>query len=381
MPQPPDLSQLERLLIVKLSSIGDVIHALPVSAALGEAFPHLQLTWLVEETAAPLVRHNPYLTDVIVLPDYQQWSVTPKGIKRFFSFGQELRARRFDVALDLQGLTRSAFLTWMAGAPQRFGWDWLRELATFFVTRVPRQKRSVHVVDQLLDVARFLGATPHEVKFPLVIPDEEDNRAVELLQEVQTAPSQPFLAINPTGERVQKGWGLERLVGLLDALARGMDLPVVLIGGPGDHAIGRAIQVLTRKPPANLIGRTNLLQLAAILRRAAVHLGGDTGSVHLAAALGTRVVAVYGRTNPVRLAPYGQETGVVQHRERCAPVCRRHHQGGLNSSQKCFVLPPACLAAVTEEEVAAAIKDQLNHPSSSPRQRLALAASHLIGHC
>src|SRR5436309_6479992 len=101
MLRAPDLSRVNNVLIVNLSSIGDVIHALPVSAALGEAFPHLRLTWLVEETAAPLVRDNPYLADVIVLPDHQRWPVVPNGVGHLFRVWWSLRARRFDLALDL----------------------------------------------------------------------------------------------------------------------------------------------------------------------------------------------------------------------------------------------------------------------------------------
>jgi heptosyltransferase-1 len=124
-----------------------------------------------------------------------------------------------------------------------------------------------------------------------------------------------------------------------------------------DRALGEVIMAQTDPPPGNLIGRTSLKQLAAILRRAALHLTGDTGSAHIAAALGTPVVSIFGRTNPARLAPYGQAGRLLHHREQCAAACRRFHRTApLNRNETCFARSPVCLTAVTVDEVAAAVR-------------------------
>lgn len=357
----PDLRQLERALIVKISSLGDVVHALPVSAALGEAFPHLKLTWLVGEPAAPLVMGNPYLHDVIVVPEtfYKRW-YAPTTLVQFLAIMGQLKARRFDLAIDLQGLGSSALLAWVSGAPFRFGWDWLRQFSHLLVQRVPRQPQSIHVVDQLLDVARFLGAPVTTVKFPLPISATDDARALELLTSVGIAKGQPFLAVNPTdGAGGRKGWGVERLVALLGELGHD-GLPVVLVGGLHDRVLGEAIQTRAKPRPANLVGATTIMELAAILRRAALHVCGDTGSAHISAALGTPVVSIYGRSNPARLGPYGQAEFVVHQRGQCDPVCRRHYEmKPLNYTQPCFASRLVCLEAVTVAEVAAAVRQRL----------------------
>lgn len=348
----PDLNNLERVLLIKLSAIGDVVYALPVSAALHAVFPHLQLTWIVEERAAPLLQGNPHLHDVLVLP--ANWCGAPRTYPQLW---RDLRARHFELTLDLQSNTRSALVAWASGAKYRYGCDWLRELAPLFLRRVPRRPESRHIVDQLLDMARFLGAAVTEARFPLPQFDADDDRVTELLAEVGIAAGEPFVAINPTGDALHKGWGRARWVGLLDELAGDVEVPIVLIGGPEDRAIGQAIMAQARRPPVNLIGRTTLTELVTLLRRTTLHLAGDTGSAHLAAALGTPVISIFGRNNPERVAPYGQADLCLHHREQCAALCRwRHALLPLNSNQDCWSPPPRCLAAVSVAEVAEAVR-------------------------
>jgi len=363
MPVPPDMRQIKRILIVKLSSIGDVVHALPVTAALGEAFPHIEISWIVEQMSAPMVEGNPYLKEVIILPpDWRKNRLSARSFRMFGDMRRDLRGRQFDIALDLQGLSKSALVAWASGAKYRFGYDWLRELAPRLETRVPRRPESIHVIDQFLDVARFLGAPVTQVKFPLHIPTEAAESARAMLHEVGIESSQPFMVINPsTGGGGNKGWGSERFASLLDELKMDPAMPAVLVGGKGDLDVAEEIRQRATHPPASLVGRTNLKQLAALLRDCKLHVCGDTGSAHIAAALGTRVVSIFGRSNPARLAPYGQEQFALHHREKCAMPCLRFHESApVNSKQKCLAPPPVCIAAVTVNEVAVAVRRALS---------------------
>lgn len=356
---PPDPGQIERVLIIKLSSIGDLVHALPVSAALGEAFPHWKMTWIVERKSAAMVEGNPYLHEVFVVPDdWHRRPFTPRALRQFVTLRQTVRARHFDLAIDLQGVLRSALIATLSGARYRFGYDWLRQGAWLFVDRVARRRQSKHIVDQLLDVARFLGAPVSTIQFPLNIPPEDAATALTLLQGEGIARGQPFLAVNPTdGGSGRKGWGAERYVRLLEELAESGSPPVLLVGGAKDRSVGEAIETRTRPRPGNLIGRTSLKQLTAILQRAALHICGDTGSAHIAAALGTPVIAIFGRTNPVRLAPYGQGQRVLHHPEKCTALCRLYRSlAPLNSHQPCCARSPACTSAVRVAEVVAAVR-------------------------
>src|SRR5579872_2141132 len=226
---PPDMNAVRRVLIVKLSAIGDMVHALPVSAALGDAFPHLELTWIVEPMSAPMVTGNPYLKEVIVLP--AEWRInrfSARSVRHFRLLREDLRARQFDMALDLQGLSKSALIAWASGARYRYGYDWIREIAPLVEHRIPRRPESLHVVEQLLDVARFLGAPVSQVRFPLHIPADDEARAVELLREVGIDADRPYLALNPTsGGGGYKDWGVDRFAALLNALEGEDALPVV----------------------------------------------------------------------------------------------------------------------------------------------------------
>lgn len=351
---PPDMSQVRRLLIVKLSAIGDVVHSLPVSAALSQAFPHIEISWVVEATAAPVLQNNPHLQEIIVVPralkDRRPWAASARELARF---RRELRERRFDIALDLHGLSKSALVTRLSGARRRYGYDWLREVAPLLLDRVPRREESVHVVDQYLDVARFLGARPEKVVFPLSAGAAARERSERLLAEVGIEPSQPFIAINPTaGGWGYKGLDAERLARLINGLAEAPSLPLVLVGGEGDAAITEETLRLASVRAASLVGQTSLLELVAVLERCALHVAGDTGSAHIAAAVGKPVVTFFGRTNPDRLAPYGYRHFVVEHREQCKAVCRRFHETApVNSKQKCLAEPPSCLEAIDPAEV------------------------------
>jgi ADP-heptose:LPS heptosyltransferase len=152
-------------------------------------------------------------------------------------------------------------------------------------------------------------------------------------------------------------------------VAQDPGLPILLVGGPEDAAIGKIVAEKKIPGMINLIGQTSLKQLAAILQCSVLHVAGDTGSAHIAAALGTPVVSIFGRTNPDRLAPYGQRRRAIHHRGKCAAPClRKHRHAPLNSSQGCLITSPACLAAITASEVARAIRHALSECTLLQRQ-------------
>ncbi len=359
---PPDMSTIKKILIVKLSSIGDVVHALPVSAALGDAFPNIEISWVVEQMSAPIVKDNPYLKEVIVLPSEWRSRGSISALHRFSAIRSEIRRREFDMAIDLQGLSKSALVAWGSGAKYRYGYDWMRELAPRLITRVPRRTESLHVVDQFLDVARFLGAPVETVKFPLVISEEKKASASKLFCEFGLKMNEDFIVINPSsGGGGNKGWSVANYILAIDRLAKDPGFPIVLVGSKGDAPICHAIQEGVNVPITNLSGRTDLGELIAILGGARLHLCGDTGSAHIAAALNTRVVSIFGRSNPDRLAPYGQGQFALHHRELCSDICRKFHDTApINSKQKCLAPPPACLSAVHVDEVVSTCKMALD---------------------
>lgn len=326
-----DMQRIERVAIVKLSSIGDVVHALPVSAALKRSFPHLQIAWITEERCAEIVTGNPYLHEVIVIPN-KAWRRgiwhprTWRGVRRVVG---TLRSRRFQLTIDLQGLLKSAVVAWLTGAPLRIGYHWQREGAWLFNRVVPKEPTSVHVVQEYLDVARYLGAQTEPVEFPLFISPEADERVRYLLEEEGISPPEGFVSINPSAGQPFKRWRTERWAELMTLIHRRYLLPMVLVGSKADRPLVEEIRSRTSAPFVDMVGRTNLKELAAILRRSILHLCGDTGSAHISVALGRPVIGLYGPTNHQRTAPYGQEHRIITHKHQC-PVChsrnpRREH--------------------------------------------------------
>lgn len=340
--KPPDMMAVQRVLIIKMSALGDIIHALPVAAALGDAYPHLEISWFVEAPLAPLLTGNPYLKEVITLPKYRGRDLRSMHCLR--DVGRHLRAvrhRRFDLTLDLQGLTKSATVAYASGAKLKFGYHWLRELARIVERPIPLRPESIHIVDQYLDVARFLGASVAKPTFPFHIP-EEDREVVEgLLYAEGIGSNMPFVALNPASARTIKQWGTRRHAELSDALFTRYGLPSVLV--TADMAIANEVVSAAKYPPVSLAGRTNLKQLACVLERSTIHVCGDTGSGHLAAALGRPVVSIIGPTDPERVCPFGQRANAISRREKCGATCDWRH---------CEFDHPRCLDAISVAEVA-----------------------------
>lgn len=344
-----NMTGVRRVLIVKLSAFGDIIHALPVSAALGTTFPHLEILWAVEEPFVDLLSGNPYVQEIFPLPKLKPGRLMSATYRQVY-LGRLRALRRLgcDLAIDLQGLTKSAIVSVASGAKIRIGYHWLREVASLLERRVPRRPQSVHIVDQYLDVARYLGANLPEATFPFHIPAEAATSVDAMLERAGIGPHAPFIAINPASARANKQWGTDRYAALIDRCQRELDLPCVLV--TADRNVADAVLERITTTCVNLACRTDLKQLAAVLSRCAVHVCGDTGSAHLAAALGKPVVALIGPTDPDRTGPYNQRHNVITHREFCAPGCTWH---------RCRYETPHCLSAIGVTEVLTGIRANL----------------------
>ena len=269
---------------------------------------------------------------------------SPAFHRDYFRRLREVRSRGFDLTIDLQGLTKSAVVALASGARLRLGYHWLREAATLVERPVPRRRESVHIVDQYLDVAQFLGADVRHPRFPFQIPDDDRETVRGMLAESGIGPDEPFVSINPASALVIKQWSSENFAMLMDVVNERFGIPCVLV--TADRAVAKSVAGKVRHPIADLSGRTNLKQLAAVLDRSAVHVCGDTGSGHLAAALGRSVVALVGPTDADRICPYGQRSHVIRHKECCDAGCSPHH---------CRFAYPRCLEAIQVNEVAECI--------------------------
>ena len=296
-------SDIRRLLLVKLSSLGDVVHALPLAQSLRAGLgPDVALGWVTQTKFAGLLDGNPHLSHVYPLQS--------KAASAIWQTGRELRAAGpWDIALDTQGLLVSGVVTRLSGAPVRVGFDTNREGNRLFLTHpvVPARGR-VHVVDRLLAFCDALGVPRLPPQPQTYLAESEGDAAQTLLQPTGAGPRVGFIVGASTPD---KAWPAERWV----AAAQGIDRAggsVVLLGGPGEVALGREIAA-GGGAALDLTGQTpNPRLLASVLARCAVVVGGDSGPTHLAVAVGTPVVGLYGVTDPARTGPaWGAGPAVV----------------------------------------------------------------------
>lgn len=299
----------QNILIVKLSSLGDVIHASPCAQALRELYPQAKITWIVEQNFAGLLLGAPVLDEVIQVDlGYLRKASLVNAWAYLSSLKQALRERQFDLVLDMQGLFKSALIAWMTGCKERFGYGWQREGSWLISRGINGEHAKDHVIQAYLDVVRYLGSNVVEPVFPLPDLSEAKAKIFGLLD--GAAPPNNRIVLAPGASKANKEWPLTHYISLAKMLtADGWN--VVVAGGKGDIDKGRQLTEAVHGV-IDLTGKTSLQELAALLADATLFVSGDTGPLHIAVAVGVPIVALYGPTRPERTGPYGKRATVLR---------------------------------------------------------------------
>jgi lipopolysaccharide heptosyltransferase I len=340
----------DRVCLIKPSSLGDVVHALPVLSALRSLWPDAHLAWVVNRGLRGLLDGHPELDEVIPF-DRSTARLNPRGITSISRFLLDLRRQRFDLVVDLQGLLRSGVMAGATGAPVRVGLADAREGSRHFATHlVPSPGPDSHAVDRLLKVAEGFGADVSRPRFRVAIGPADVHWAREAMA---TLPG-PRLAVNVGARWLTKRWPPEHFAAVARRAAGERGAGLVVVGAPDDRPLVDAFRVaLGPIEVIDLCGRTTLPQLAAVATEVDVFLSNDTGPLHLAAATGSRVVGVYTCTSPARTGPYGANAVAVKSCVWCAPSFVR----------TCPRLE--CMAELTPERVWRAVEAQLDAGATS----------------
>ena len=342
MPTPlPPLADMRRLLVVKTSAIGDVIHALPVVQAIKDAAPGITLDWVVRARSADVLRGNPAIDTLHILPD-------KPGAGDLLALRREMHAAHYDIALDMQGLALSGLITFLSGAPVRVGWDRGREGNALFLTHplVPGKAPVRHEIDLLYGFAEALGAyTAHPEYTPQpYLAAEGAAKAAQWLQSL----TRPRVALNVGASRAYKRWPAERW----GEVARGLvedGLGLVFIGDKNDAAVvAELAPTLPGGSFVNLSGQTTLRELASVLAACDLLVSGDSGPMHLAVAVGTPTVALFGATDPKRHGPYGRRNVILHDPSPGAMVPGKRPTEAAGTASLARLSPAQVLAAVRE---------------------------------
>ena len=339
-PSPP-----RRVLIIKPSAIGDVVHALPILNLIRRRWPGAHVSWLVTPACAGLLERHPQL-DAVVRFERREFGKgwrSPRAALDLLRFNRRLRDGKFDLVVDLQGLFRSGWLAWVTGAPVRVGPANAREGAWLFYThRVPTGTPEQHAIERYLTIAQALGCERGPVEFRFAVDDADRAHVAGLVP-----GGRPFAVLMPGTNWETKRWPVERFAALVGPLRERFGLESVVAGGPDTVELAKQVPGAT-----DLAGRTNLRQLVALLERAALVVANDSGPMHIAAALGRPLVTPYGPTNPVRTGPYGRQDSVVRLDIPCSPCY----------SRKCS--HQSCLQWLTIDPVLELARTQMGNSSS-----------------
>ena len=315
----------QKLLIVKLGSLGDIIHTIPAQQRLAQHFPQAQIHWLTEPPYDTLLDQIPGIFRVW-LADTKKWRRNLSSLPDSIQLIRALRQQHFDAALDFQGLVKSALLAKLSGAKRVIGFvaHQSREPASVYFyseTVVGDDGSRPHVVEINLHLARSLGCSKNGASplIPLEIPSEAFDYVDDQLGKNNI--DKPIL-VNPGAGWVTKLWPLRNYAQLLLRIHQELGHRIVLTYGPGEEDLVQEIQAVTAPQPIAAFP-TTFLQLAALCRRSRLLVAGDTGPLHLAVALGTPTVAILGPTSPWRNGPFNEEDPIVKRYLFCSNSYKR----------------------------------------------------------
>ncbi len=322
-----------KVLVIKPSALGDVVHGLTFLHAFTDRFPDAEVHWVVARGLDGILRDNPKISRLWII-DKDRWKRLESAgetLRALWGLGRDLRAERFDWVVDLQGLFRSGLIAGLTRCPVRIGFREGRETSPFFYTHRVRGGRDVHAIDRYLQIARFLGCSADPVRHAFSPPVESPLLA--------TLPEH-YVVMAPSAGGEAKKWPAERF----GELASRLPWTSLVVAGKADAGLASVVVGHSAGRAVSLAGRTSLRELVEIIRRAKWLISNDTGPMHIAAGLNVPVLALFGPTSPDRTGPYGGMHTIIRSSLPCSPCFKR---------RKCAQW--RCMEGISVEQVLAAL--------------------------
>lgn len=323
-----------KVLIVKPSALGDVVHGLTFLHAFWERYPQVEIHWVVARGLDGILQGNPRIARLWII-DKDHWKQLARfrqTVRSLLDLGRELRRERFDLVVDLQGLFRSALIAGLTGCRTRVGFREAREGAPLFYTHRVSGGKDVHAIDRYLKIASVLGCSPYPVRH--AFPPPMESPLLEVLPE-------DYVVLAPSAGGEAKKWPAERF----GHLAARLPVPSLVVAAKADASLAERVVIHSAGRAVSLAGRTTLRELIEVIRRARCLVSNDTGPMHIAAGLNVPVFALFGPTSPARTGPYGAGHTILRPDLSCSPCFRR---------RKCAAWQ--CMEAISVERVLAAVE-------------------------
>jgi len=353
------MAEPERILIVRPSALGDVCRTVPVLVSLRRRYPAARIDWIVRDVLVDAVRAHPALDEVVPFPRDEFTRLMRRGrFRPVLAWLNNLRRRRYDLVLDAQGLARSGIFAWVTRAQRRIGYARAPELAWLAYTIRVRAPASAHTVDRMLELARAGGAEP-VTDLALHAPPEDRD-----VVEREFGPAFAPIVLAPTSAWPGKRWPIERFATLAERLLEtgGDGSTVALVGAPHEREQCRPLLELAerRARVLDLIGRTSIGRLMALIERARLVVANDSAALHMAAGFGRPLIALFGPTDIARVGPYGREGDAMQRLEPDDPL--PHDRPRLYRNES---VGRALMERITVDEVFEAALSRLREPPGS----------------
>jgi heptosyltransferase-1 len=301
-----NMTEPKKILVIKPSSLGDVIHAMPFLDNLKMIYPDSHISWIISKNLKGIIEgHN--LIDEIIIFDKDRWQDIDNivdTVREVPYFVKKLKKQYFDIVIDLQGLLRTGIITHFARSPVKIGFDDAREGSRYFYDKRIKTDGMTHAVDRYLEAARYLAEKVsvseclknRPVRFPLPVDSEAAKRVKNMVSE-----SNGYVLIAPSARWESKTWPPS----FFGAIISQLPVDFVIAGSASDRNNAQEVIASSHKKVVDLTGKTNLKELVALISRAQVLVCNDSGPMHIASALGTPVVALFGATAPEKTGPYG----------------------------------------------------------------------------
>ncbi len=317
-----DMLQLnpKKILIIKPSAWGDIVHTLPFLATVSKRYPNAEIHWVVAKGLHTFLENHPLITKIWVMDKdgWRDFGRLRQSITEMNTFRKGLKNERFDLSIDLSGLLRSGLITLAAGAEYRLGFSDSDEGSPFFYTHKIEGGQHIHAIDRYLKLAQFIDCDITEIRYPFAeLPD---------ISKLTASLPEVFCIMAPSAGKVANQWPAKRF----GELAAKLPVPTLVIGGPADKQICQEVVRESGGKAINMAGKTNLKELVPLINKCCYFICNDTGPMHIAAALNIPVFALFGPANPIRTGPYGDIHTIIRKELECSPCyarkpCKTNH--------------------------------------------------------